>query len=106
MPPEKEDIKDNNLLDDLDKLDTPEVETPPADGDAPAPENEDAPAPEPEPELSIVDKFVNGDMDGVRQSVQDQVIKTVSDIVNGVPEPEVDPDVPAPEVEDTHPSEE
>ena len=91
MPPKKKEeevvVPKDNLLDELDNL------------DAPAPD-EDAPAPaddvvEPEPELSIVDSFVNGDMDAVRQTIQDQVIKTVSDVVNGTPE--VEEPAPAPE---------
>lgn len=75
--------EDDNLLDELGKLDDPELDI---DGDI---------SPEPdEPELSIVDKFVAGDMEAVKQSIQDQVIKTVSDVVNGTteadPEPESD----------------
>ncbi len=70
--------KKEELLEDLDKLDKPD----------PDPEL----ANDPEPELSIVDQFVAGDMDAVRQSIQDEVIKTVSDVVNGTPEPEPDAD--------------
>ena len=84
MPPKKEEEKKDELLDDLDKL----------DGD-PEPEPEG----DPEPELSIVDQFVAGDMEAVKQSIQDQVIKAVSDTVNGTPEPDADPE-PDPDPED------
>lgn len=74
MPKKKE--EENNLLDELGELDKP----------APKEEDLDPPA---EPELSIVDQFVAGDLDAVKQTIQDQVIKSVSDVVNG--EPVVDP---------------
>jgi hypothetical protein len=35
-----------------------------------------------EPELSIVDKFISGDLDGVKDDIHSQVVKVVSNIVN------------------------
>jgi len=88
MPPKKDDKKKDDLLGDLDNL----------DDITPAPDDDLPPEPDPEPELSIVDQFVAGDMDAVKQSIQDQVIKTVSDVVNGTPEtPAPDDDVVPPE---------
>jgi len=34
----------------------------------------------------MVDNFVNGDLDAVKQTIQDVVVKTVSDVVNGTSE--------------------
>lgn len=81
MPKKKKEVKkvekeaESNLLDELGELDTPE-------------ENKDDETVTTEPEeveLSIVDQFVAGDMDAVKQTIQDQVIKTVSGVVNGTP---------------------
>lgn len=81
MPKKKE--EKNELLDDLNKLDDPKKEE--------DPKPDDELPPEPEEELSIVDQFVSGDMDAVKQTIQDQVIKTVSDVVNGSPEEDTAP---------------
>lgn len=71
--------KDNTLSNELDNLEkNPNVE-----------DNNSISDPDHEPELSIVDKFVAGDLDGVKKDVHDQVVQTVSTVVNA---PAIEPE--------------
>jgi len=71
--------EENELVDELDNLDKSDEVN---DGDDP----NDGDTLEDDPQLSIVDKFVDGDMDGVKSDIHDQVVKIVSDVVNTKPE--------------------
>jgi hypothetical protein len=72
--------EDDTLLNDLEGLET-DNQDPPTEGDEPAAEDDPAPAAEETPE-NIVDAFAKGDMDAVKQQIQDKVIAAVSTIVN------------------------
>lgn len=70
----KKEHKPDELLKDLENMDK-------VDDPTPAPEN---PKPE-ETHMNVVDAFANGDIDYVKQQIQQHVIKTVSNVVNGEP---------------------
>ena len=96
--------EEDNLLDDLDKIDNENKDgdtDPPAD--PPAPDGDETDPPEPkqtEVEKSIVELMVSGDEEAVKKAVHDHVVSVVAASINDVDtttdEPEGD-DKPAPD---------
>ena len=79
----------DSLLDDLENLDDADESGSDAGTDKDESASDDTASEEAndesttdEPEQNIVDMFTKGDMDGVKQHIQDKVVAAVSDIVN------------------------